>query len=209
MRNDKNKTWVVSTLVAGLLAVSGTSFAATSAQVDAKANASANTGMVKAATHANHSAKVNLDKPAVLSKKIEDKRGELLATQPGKVAVETDTRLHKIENELNRVEEQANQANAQAKNAQAKQAELALRGNNDKLASATPAPDFPDNASVNAQENTPALVATAPLIKGEATMGFEPAPITLQKRIKDRVGELQATQPGEVQFQENRRIRVQ
>jgi nitric oxide reductase large subunit len=33
--------------------------------------------------------------------------------------------------------------------------------------------------------------------------------ITLQQKIKDKRGELQATQPGQVEVQENRRIRAQ
>lgn len=51
-----------------------------------------------------------------------------------------------------------------------------------------------------------------PLIQGEANTGnitpaqlaAQPAPITLQEKKKDRRGELMATQPGEVQLQENR-----
>ena len=65
-------------------------------------------------------------------------------------------------------------------------------------------------AALNQQHND---TNYQPLIQGEANTGnitpaqlaAQPAPITLQEKKKDRRGELVATQPGEVEMQENRR----
>ena len=65
-------------------------------------------------------------------------------------------------------------------------------------------------APLNQQHNNPDY---QPLIQGEVNTGnitpaqlaAQPAPITLQEKKKDRRGELVATQPGEVEMQENRR----
>ena len=52
-------------------------------------------------------------------------------------------------------------------------------------------------------------VNSAPKLAGEAGGNVEATPITLQKKIKDKRGELQATQPGQVEVQESRHIRAQ
>ena len=52
-------------------------------------------------------------------------------------------------------------------------------------------------------------VNSAPRLAGEAGGNVEDTPITLQQKIKDKRGELQATQPGQVEVQESRHIRAQ
>ena len=52
-------------------------------------------------------------------------------------------------------------------------------------------------------------VNSAPKLAGEAGGNVEATPITLQQKIKDKRGELQATQPGQVEVQESRHIRAQ
>lgn len=52
-------------------------------------------------------------------------------------------------------------------------------------------------------------VNSAPRLAGEAGGNVEATPITLQQKIKDKRGELQATQPGQVEVQESRHIRAQ
>ena len=52
-------------------------------------------------------------------------------------------------------------------------------------------------------------VNSAPRLAGEAGGNVESTPITLQQKIKDKRGELQATQPGQVEVQESRHIRAQ
>lgn len=52
-------------------------------------------------------------------------------------------------------------------------------------------------------------VNSAPKLAGEAGGNVEATPITLQKKIKNKRGELQATQPGQVEVQESRHIRAQ
>ncbi len=82
----------------------------------------------------------------------------------------------------------------------------------------------PGEVEIN-QEGTAAIRASSPnlrvdqpLLMGErvqtgnitpADMRVTPAPNTLQQKIQDRRGELVATQPGEVEFIESRRIVVQ
>ena len=68
-------------------------------------------------------------------------------------------------------------------------------------------------ATLNQQHSSPDY---NPLIQGEANRGnvspadlsVQPAPNTLQKKVKGPHGELLATQPGEVQVQENRRFKA-
>ena len=52
-------------------------------------------------------------------------------------------------------------------------------------------------------------VNSAPRLAGEAGGNVDATPITLQQKIKDTRGELQATQPGQVEVQESRHIRAQ
>ena len=52
-------------------------------------------------------------------------------------------------------------------------------------------------------------VNSAPRLAGEAGGNVDATPITLQQKIKDKRGELQATQPGQVEVQESRHIRAQ
>ena len=52
-------------------------------------------------------------------------------------------------------------------------------------------------------------VNSAPKLAGEAGGNVDATPITLQQKIKDKRGELQATQPGQVEVQESRHIRAQ
>lgn len=222
MRNNK---LILSTLVAGLLAAAGS---ATAAPMDNTANR----GNITPAKSAQHAAK------NTLTKKVEDARGELKATQPGAVEVNTTkgvneaTRgMNKAQREMSRVEAQANAA------------ENALRGNNANLADVTPARERaraarntlnekvedargelkatqPGRVEVNQGTQAEAAnlangnvirsgqpISKQPLLKGEAQNGQ--AESTLQERVKDRVGELEATQPGEVELQESRSIRVQ
>lgn len=80
------------------------------------------------------------------------------------------------------------------------------------MATAAPAANQ-QPATLNQQHSSPDY---NPLIQGEANRGnvnpadlsAQPAPNTLQKKIKGPHGELLATQPGEVQVQENRRFKA-
>lgn len=149
----KNNALFITTLLTGLLATVGGANAATSADA-------ANRGKIKPAVAAEQAAE------NTLQQKVEDERGELLATQPGRV-------------EINESDSRAVQQNA-------------------------------TRSTTNNQTNN------RPLLAGEsygnvtpADQRTQPAPITLQERVKDRVGELEATQPGEVEVQERRSIRTQ
>ena len=101
--------------------------------------------------------------PNTLQSKVEGPSGELLATQPGEVELDSDT--------ANRVQ-----------------------------------PLNMQHSAANYQ----------PLIKGEvnsgnvtpADMRTTPAPVTLREKKQDPRGELLATQPGEIEFNESRRIVV-
>jgi len=68
-----------------------------------------------------------------------------------------------------------------------------------------------DIAEAQGQEPAQAqsAVNSAPRLAGEAGGNVEATPITLQQKIKDKRGELQATQPGQVEVQESRHIRAQ
>ena len=68
-----------------------------------------------------------------------------------------------------------------------------------------------DIAEAQGQEPAQAqsAVNSAPKLAGEAGGNVEATPITLQQKIKDKRGELQATQPGQVEVQESRHIRAQ
>jgi|GEM_PF-521169 len=80
------------------------------------------------------------------------------------------------------------------------------------MATAAPAANQ-QPATLNQQHSSPDY---NPLIQGEANRGnvspadlsAQPAPNTLQKKVKGPHGELLATQPGEVQVQENRRFKA-
>lgn len=151
-----------STLVAGLLAISGTASAAS--QPKAAPTAQANSEQA-AAEAEKDTAKVE----NTLQQQVEDEDGELLATQPGQVAVAEQTTADVTE-ETGEDAEQAAEADVQ------------------------PAP-----ANINVTRT----------LAGEAGDNIEATPITLQEKVKDKSGELQATQPGQVEVQENRRFRAQ
>lgn len=141
---------IFSTLVAGALAISGTASAAP--QPKDAPNAQANIEQAEAEN--------------TLQQQVEDEDGELLATQPGQVAIDE-------------------QATAEAS-----------------------AEDMAQVAEAAAQP-APANIDTTPTLVGEAGGNIEATPITLQQKVKDKRGELQATQPGQVEVQENRRVRTQ
>ena len=58
------------------------------------------------------------------------------------------------------------------------------------------------------QAPAPANIDATPTLAGESGGNIEATPITLQQKVKDNRGELQATQPGQVEVQENRRVRA-
>lgn len=139
---------VLSTLVAGVLAISGTASAA-SQPTDAPTAQDNNEQAVETVEN-------------TLQQQVEDEDGELLATQPGQVAVAEQTTAEVADEEGEAV--------------------------------AQPAP-------VN--------IDATPTLAGESGDNIEATPITLQQKVKDKRGELQATQPGQVEVQENRRFRTQ
>ena len=153
---------MLSTLVAGLLAISGTASAASQPKAAPTAQANSEQAVAEAE---KDTAKVE----NTLQQQVEDKDGELLATQPGQVAVAEQTTADVTE-EAGEDAEQTAEADAQ------------------------PAP-----ANINVTRT----------LAGEAGDNIEATPITLQEKVKDKRGELQATQPGQVEVQENRRFRAQ
>lgn len=153
---------MLSTLVAGLLAVSGTASAASQPKAAPTAQANSEQAVAEAE---KDTAKVE----NTLQQQVEDEDGELLATQPGQVAVAEQTTADVTE-EAGEDAEQTAEADAQ------------------------PAP-----ANINVTRT----------LAGEAGDNIEATPITLQEKVKDKRGELQATQPGQVEVQENRRFRAQ
>ena len=167
MNNDnvnifsKRNSLLVSTLVAGLMTFSGTASAAS----DQK-------------TAIDQKTIVNLENANeevdyTLQQKVEDEEGELLATQPGKVAIDEEVDIET-------------------------DARVANQASNDREAIAT----------ANQIQVTPAIVSE-PKLAGEAGGNIESTPITLQQKVKDKRGELEATQPGQVEVQESRSIRTQ
>ena len=68
--------------------------------------------------------------------------------------------------------------------------------------------DAEQTAEADAQP-APANINVTRTLAGEAGDNIEATPITLQEKVKDKRGELQATQPGQVEVQENRRFRAQ
>ena len=153
---------MLSTLVAGLLAISGTASAASQPKAAPTAQANSEQAVAEAE---KDTAKVE----NTLQQQVEDEDGELLATQPGQVAVAEQTTADVTE-EAGEDAEQTAEADAQ------------------------PAP-----ANINVTRT----------LAGEAGDNIEATPITLQEKVKDKRGELQATQPGQVEVQENRRFRAQ
>lgn len=167
----KKNGLVVSTLVAGVLAISGTASAAE--QPQAEPTAQANNQQVAAEVN-EATAAAAAEVESTLQQKIEDEEGELLATQPGKVAVAEQTTAEVAEEE-----------GADAEDGQ----QVAV-------------------AAVGQQVPAPANIDATPTLAGESGGNIEATPITLQQKVKDNRGELQATQPGQVEVQENRRVRA-
>ncbi len=135
-----------STLVAGVLAISGTASAASQPK-DAPTEQDKSEQAVE----------------TTLQQQVEDEDGELLATQPGQVAVAEQTTAEVADEE----------------------------------------------GEAAAQQPAPANIDATPTLAGESGGNIEATPITLQQKVKDKRGELQATQPGQVEVQENRRFRTQ
>lgn len=153
---------MLSTLVASLLAISGTASAASQPKAAPTAQANSEQAVAEAE---KDTAKVE----NTLQQQVEDEDGELLATQPGQVAVAEQTTADVTEEAVEDAEQTAE-------------------------ADAQPAP-----ANINVTRT----------LAGEAGDNIEATPITLQEKVKDKRGELQATQPGQVEVQENRRFRAQ
>lgn len=170
---------LVSTLLAGLLAISGTASAATQSKATQKTASTQKANTKKVNTKkadAKLKKTVTDEKQGVaetgntLQQKIEDEDGELLATQPGQVAV-----------------------------SQATEIEMADEENEDSAVADIATQTTENHSSVD----------TTPTLAGETGSNIEATPITLQQKIKDKRGELQATQPGQVEIQENRHYRTQ
>lgn len=162
-KRTKNRL-MLSTLVAVVLAISGTASAASQPKAAPTAQANIEQATAEAEQDTN-------EVENTLQQQVEDEDGELLATQPGQVAVA----------------EQATAEVAEGEEAAQDMAQVAE-------AAAQPAPTNID---------------TTPTLVGEAGGNIEATPITLQEKVKDKRGELQATQPGQVEVQENRRFRTQ
>lgn len=167
----KKNGLVISTLVAGVLAISGTASAAE--QPNAEPTVQANTQQVAAEVN-EATAIAAAEVENTLQQKVEDEEGELLATQPGKVAVAEQTTAEVAEEE-----------GADAEDGQ-------------QVAEVTAGQQAPATANIDA----------TPTLAGESGGNIEATPITLQQKVKDNRGELQATQPGQVEVQENRRVRA-
>lgn len=172
---SKSNALVASTLVAGILAVSGT------------ASAAPNQKTVVDPQQANE--EVNY----TLQQKVEDENGELLATQPGRVEVDENTNVEsaeqaRSEHQQAREQLQSQQAERQPEQGQREQGQA---------------------QQVQAQPTQQAsILQSAPTLAGEAGGNVEETPITLQQKVKDKRGELEATQPGQVEVQQNRRVRA-
>ena len=169
----KKNGLVVSTLVAGVLAISGTASAAEQPQAEPTAQAN-NQQVVAEVNEATAAAAAEVE--STLQQKVEDEEGELLATQPGKVAVAEQT-----------TGEVAAEEGADTEDRQ-------------QLVEAA--------AGQQATATAPANIDATPTLAGESGGNIEATPITLQQKVKDNRGELQATQPGQVEVQENRRVRA-
>ena len=165
----KKNGLVISTLVAGVLAISGTASAAE--QPNAEPTVQANTQQVVAEVN-EATAIAAAEVENTLQQKVEDEEGELLATQPGKVAVAEQTTAEVAEEEGAGTEDRQQLAEAAA------------------------------------GQQAPANIDATPTLAGESGGNIEATPITLQQKVKDNRGELQATQPGQVEVQENRRVRA-
>lgn len=124
-----------------------------------------------------------------LQAEIEGPDGELLATQPGAVDDNNmDTMNDDMESEEGDMDEEMSEDQVKAEVAQAR-AELAQ-------ARATAERPTQMTNDVQSTQVTP------------ADMREKPVEITLQEKKKDRRGELLATQPGQVEFNENRRFTI-
>lgn len=141
-----------------------------------------------------------------LQQQVMDEDGELIATQPGRVEIDED-----VDADVNMTMD-AEMDNDMAMDddmpmAEPAQAQMAAQARAQQMAMAQQQAMARQQAMAESNE---------PLLEGEMQAGSvtpadqrsTPVPITLQEKKKDKRGELLATQPGEVEFNEMRRFSV-
>ncbi|WP_201545793.1 hypothetical protein [Psychrobacter sp. H7-1] len=173
------KGLMVSTLITGVLALSATAFAAAPAQNPA-------------AAHAVTTAQANMDM-AGDELEADDQRNYDADTQADVDAAEVDDSTAEQQAAMRQMPQTTQMSQDAAGQAQ-----------DDDTAQATTV----TQAQQNAAQAGGSTNMTSAWGEGEGVTAQSTA-ITLQQKIKDKRGELQATQPGQVEVQENRRIRAQ
>ena len=155
-----------------------------------------------------------------LQQQVMDEDGELMATQPGRVEMDEDVDANAnmtmdaemdsdmAVNEMPMAKPAQMQMAAQA-NAQPAAADQAAQARIDAERQAMTQQQTMARQQAMTQNNDSRLAGEAQ--QGNVTPADQrstPAPITLQEKKKDKRGELLATQPGEVEFNEMRRFSV-
>lgn len=197
------------TLFAALIALPGIAFAA-------DYQPAVNQGNITPASAAAMAA------PNTLQQEIQGPSGELLATQPGEVDSQDNADIDDDSTDIDsdeRDDAEVDSAdvnnidanNAEVDNTDVNEIDSDSEDGDEQMAEPTVSANAP--TQLNQQHSAPDY---DPLIQGEANRGNvtpadlrnQSAPITLQEKKKGPRGELLATQPGEVQLQENRRFNV-
>lgn len=161
--------------------------------------------------------------PNTLQSKIQGPDGELLATQSGEVEI-NEAMMNAERNRVNRaaMTSNVNTGNITPADVRTMPAPNTLQrkieGPRGALLATQPGEvEISEDGVIGISSSSPNLRIDQPLLVGErvqtgnitpADMRATPAPNTLQQKIQDRRGELVATQPGEVEFIESRRIIV-
>ncbi len=164
--------------------------------------------------------------PNTLQSKIIGPDGELLATQPGRVEINDPNMNSNMNNRAgynrNSINTNVNTGNVTPADMRIMPAPNTLQrkieGPSGELLATQPGEvEINELAVAGTRSSSPNLRYNQPLLLGEqvqsgtvtpADVRTTPAPITLQQKIQGPRGELVATQPGEVEFIENRRISV-
>lgn len=186
----KTNSFIPTTLFAALLALPGMAFA------DHHMPA-VNQGNITPADA------TSMPAPNTLQQEIEGPNGELLATQPGEVEMQEEDSLEDDGDEVDTMPDDSDEVDTMPNDS----AEVEVDSEAESsvgMADAQP-------TQLNQQHSSPDY---RPLIQGEVNNGKvtpadlrnQSAPITLKEKKKGPRGELLATQPGEVELQENRRI---
>lgn len=197
----KSHSFMPTTLFAALIALPGIAFAA-------DYQPAVNQGNITPASAATMAA------PNTLQQKIQGPNGELLATQPGEIDAQDNADIDDDSTDIDSDDAEVDSAdvnNAEVDNTGINEIDSDSESGNEQIAAPTVAANAP--TQLNQQHSAPDY---DPLIQGEVNRGSvtpadlrnQSAPITLQEKKKGPHGELLATQPGEVQLQENRRFNV-